>query len=93
MFDGPADGVGFSAHGDVLGAVNKGPLPAGKEGIVQHGSVLCGWQGANHSAILRRGIVGILPLLGTDMLWKVAERVNKALRGGVLVLEWRRYPS
>jgi hypothetical protein len=32
-------------------------------------------------------------LLRTDILRKVAERLNKALRGGVLILEWRRYPS
>lgn len=43
--------------------------------------------------ILRRGVLGILPLLQTDMLRKAAERLNKAPRGGVLVLEWRRYPS
>jgi len=43
--------------------------------------------------ILRTGVVGILSLLRTDMLRKGAEPLNKALRGGVLVLEWRRYPS
>ena len=43
--------------------------------------------------ILQAGVAGILPLLRTDMLRKVAEPLNKALRGGVLVLEWRRYRS
>jgi hypothetical protein len=49
-FGGTADGVGFAAHGDVFGAFNEGLLPTGNEDIVQHGRVLRGMHGANHSA-------------------------------------------
>jgi hypothetical protein len=48
-FCGMADGVGFTAHGDVLGALDDGLPLTGNEGSVPHGSVLCGRHGANHS--------------------------------------------
>jgi hypothetical protein len=83
-FGNTADGAGFAAQGDAP-STRDCCQPAMKASFNTEVSCAVGTE----QIIVR----GILPLLRTDMLRKVAERLNKPLRGGVLVLEWRRYPS
>jgi len=85
------DRIGFAAHGEVLGAVvalDRCP-PAMKASFNTQVFYAVSTERITARGIVRRAVVGILPPLRTDMLRKLAERLNKALRGDVLVLEWR----
>jgi Heavy-metal resistance len=71
------DGVGFAAHGDGLGAAGKDCQPAMKASL--NTEVFCA---AGTELIMARGfreerVVGIVPLLWTDLLQKVARATEQ----------------